>query len=79
MAESSDKSRGVALVLAAVLGPFGAHRFYAGRPETGIAMACTLGGLGVWWAWLDRDGLTWHDRASGTRMARMAKGAGPGQ
>lgn len=29
-----------------------------------------LAGLGFWWAWLDRDGLTWHDRASGTRMVR---------
>ena len=29
-----------------------------------------LGGLGFWWAWLDRDRLTWHDRASGTRLER---------
>lgn len=27
-------------------------------------------GLGFWWAWVDRDRLTWHDRASGTRMVR---------
>jgi uncharacterized RDD family membrane protein YckC len=27
-------------------------------------------GLGFWWAWLDRDRLTWHDRASGTRLVR---------
>ncbi|TYT25639.1 RDD family protein [Luteimonas viscosa] len=26
-------------------------------------------GLGFWWAWIDRDRLTWHDRASGTRVA----------
>lgn len=32
-----------------------------------------LGGLGFWWAWIDRDRLTWHDRASGTRMQREAK------
>lgn len=31
-----------------------------------------LGGLGFWWAWVDRDGLTLHDRASGTRMIREA-------
>lgn len=31
------------------------------------------GGLGFWWAWLDRDRLTWHDRASGTRVVRRAK------
>lgn len=29
-------------------------------------------GAGFWWAWFDRDGLTWHDRASGTRMRRIA-------
>lgn len=29
-----------------------------------------VAGAGFWWAWLDRDGLAWHDRASGTRMVR---------
>lgn len=29
-----------------------------------------LGGAGFWWAWADRDRLTLHDRASGTRMVR---------
>ena len=33
-------------------------------------LAC---GLGFWWAWLDRDGRTWHDRASGTRLVRVPK------
>ncbi|HYC30870.1 MAG TPA: NINE protein [Gemmatimonadales bacterium] len=47
--ESSEKSRGVALALAAILGPFGAHRFYVGKTRTGAAMALTLGGLGVWY------------------------------
>lgn len=28
-------------------------------------------GLGFWWAWFDRGRLTWHDRASGTRMRRL--------
>lgn len=32
-------------------------------------------GLGFWWAWLDRDRLTWHDRASGTRIIRHDKHA----
>ncbi|MFD0739084.1 RDD family protein [Lysobacter koreensis] len=32
-----------------------------------------LGGLGFWWAWLDRERLTWHDRVSGTRMRREPK------
>lgn len=27
-------------------------------------------GLGFWWAWIDRERLTWHDRASRTRMLR---------
>ncbi|WP_242113207.1 RDD family protein [Luteimonas aquatica] len=30
-------------------------------------------GLGFWWAWFDRDRLTWHDRASGTRLRRNPK------
>jgi hypothetical protein len=47
--DSSDKSRGVALALAVFLGPFGAHRFYAGKINTGILMLCTAGGLGIWW------------------------------
>lgn len=32
-------------------------------------------GLGFWWAWIDRDRLTWHDRASGTRLVRVPKRA----
>ena len=47
--ERSDKSRVVTLVLAAVLGPFGAHRFYTGHTRSGILMAATLGGLGIWY------------------------------
>ena len=45
----SDKSRGVTLALATVLGPFGGHRFYVGKSGTGALMAATLGGLGLWW------------------------------
>jgi hypothetical protein len=48
-AEPSEKSRGVALALAAILGPFGAHRFYAGKTGTGVLMAVTIGGLGIWY------------------------------
>ena len=39
----------MALALAAVLGVFGAHRFYAGKSGTGVLMLCTLGGAGLWW------------------------------
>lgn len=52
-----------------------------GRPSLGalwkryaIATLSTLvAGLGFWWAWLDKDRLTWHDRFSGTRMLRLPK------
>lgn len=30
-------------------------------------------GLGFWWAWFDPAHLTWHDRASGTRLLREPK------
>lgn len=49
MAPPSDKSRGIAFILALVLGVFGAHRFYVGKIGTGILMLCTVGGLGVWY------------------------------
>lgn len=45
----SGRSRGVALALAAILGPFGAHRFYVGRTRSGALMLATLGGLGIWY------------------------------
>jgi TM2 domain-containing membrane protein YozV len=45
----SEKSRGVALALAAILGPFGAHRFYVGKTGTGVLMLCTIGGAGLWY------------------------------
>jgi hypothetical protein len=29
--------------------PFGGHRFYVGKAGSGILMAVTAGGMGVWW------------------------------
>lgn len=37
------------------------------------SVSLLLAGAGFWWAWLDRDRLTWHDRASGTRLWRELK------
>jgi TM2 domain-containing membrane protein YozV len=47
--ERSELSRGVTLALAALLGPFGAHRFYVGKRGTGALMLVTLGGAGIWY------------------------------
>jgi len=30
--------------------------------------AISLGGIGIWWAWLDRDGQFLHDRLARTRL-----------
>jgi hypothetical protein len=49
MTPPSDKSRGIAFVLAMLLGIFGAHRFYVGKTGSGIGMICTFGGLGIWY------------------------------
>jgi hypothetical protein len=45
----SDRSRTVTLLLAVLLGPFGAHRFYTGRARSGVLMALTVGGVGIWY------------------------------
>ena len=47
--EVSEKSRGVALGLAALLGVLGVHRFYVGKIGTGILMFLTGGGAAIWW------------------------------
>lgn len=36
-------------------------------------LSLLAGGLGFWWAWLDPQRRTWHDRASGTRLQRLGK------
>jgi hypothetical protein len=45
----SDRTRSAAVPLAVLLGAFGAHRFYVGKTGSAILMACTLGGMGLWW------------------------------
>jgi len=49
MAQYSDKSRLVTLLLLIFLGGFGAHRFYAGKMGTALLFIVTFGGLGIWW------------------------------
>lgn len=46
---ASERSRSVALILGILGGVFGFHRFYAGRPKSGVMMILTIGGLGMWW------------------------------
>ena len=36
-------------------------------------LSLAAGGLGFWWAWIDSDRRTWHDRASGTHLVRLPK------
>lgn len=36
-------------------------------------LSLLLCGAGFWWALVDRQRLTWHDRASGTRLVRLPK------
>jgi len=36
-------------------------------------LSIALAGLGLWWALIDRERLTWHDRASGTRLRRIPR------
>jgi len=35
--------------LCAAFGIFGAHRFYAGKIQSGILQLFTIGGLGIWY------------------------------
>jgi TM2 domain-containing membrane protein YozV len=44
----SEKRLLPVFLLAFILGPFGAHRFYVGKIGTGFLMLVTLGGLGIW-------------------------------
>jgi TM2 domain len=78
---SSARSRGVALVLASFGGIFGLHRFYAGRTESGIWQAVTLGGLSFWWLYdlvlliagefRDADGLPLREWSAEATVGRV--------
>ena len=46
--EKSEKEFVPTLILCVLLGGFGAHRFYVGKPLTAILMILTLGGVGIW-------------------------------
>ena len=48
-------------------------RTAAWRRYTVATLSLLAGGAGFWWAWIDRDRLTWHDRASGSRVVRLAR------
>ncbi len=37
------------------------------------ALAFFLFGAGYWWAWLDREGRSWQDIASGSRVVQLPK------
>jgi uncharacterized RDD family membrane protein YckC len=36
-------------------------------------IAVATGGLGLFWLWVDRDRLPWHDRLAGTRVVVLPK------
>lgn len=74
----SDKSRGVALALASILGPFGAHRFYTGRTRSAVLMLATLGGAGIWYLYdLILVAAGEFEDAEGRRLTRWDPAASP--
>ncbi len=60
------------LRVVAVQGGVASTRDLAKRYAWGT-FSLLLAGAGFWWAWFDRERLTWHDRFSGTRMVRAKK------
>jgi len=45
----SNKSKSTTFLLCYFFGVFGVHRFYLGKPITGLLMLLTGGGLAIWW------------------------------
>jgi uncharacterized RDD family membrane protein YckC len=60
-----EKSSGAAIDLRT-----GLLRFASGL------LTIASGGVGLMWLWIDRDGLTWHDRLAGTRVIVLPAKAG---
>jgi len=52
-------------------GPIGTGALWVRYAVGTLSLLC--GGLGFWWALVDRQRLTWHDRASGTRLVKLPK------
>lgn len=52
MENTSPKSKTTTFLLAFFLGSFGVHRFYVGKPLTGLLQMFTLGGFFIW-VWID--------------------------
>ena len=86
--EISERSRGITLVLAGLLGWAGGHRFYTGKVATGVAMALTFGGFGIWYLYdfilvamggyrdvEDRLVLNWTEQAAPTLRGGGLSGA----
>jgi hypothetical protein len=46
--EVSDRKLAPAVLLCALFGVFGAHRFYTGKTGTALLQLFTLGGFGIW-------------------------------
>lgn len=47
--EKSDKDWLAVVLFCFFIGSLGIHRFYVGKPGTGILMILTFGGFGIWW------------------------------
>ena len=39
----------------------------------GATVSLGCGGIGYWWIWIDKDGMSWHDRWSKTRVVVLPK------